>query len=181
MQVAKLDYVRCSRGFVEPFSQNWKSTDVHKHTHPQQESGTHTLQGGRPHSSRQGLESYCAFILLKNGRHCVQLCGYMAKIYLSFLKFCTWLNYNIWIYNLCQTFVKIRIFIRKEWNDIGQLGKMRILKHSSEPPLPTDIELSPSYYFHIITKVRVQHDPGDHHKIKFKQIKTYKGRTYPCT
>lgn len=48
-----------------------------------------------------------------------------------------------------------QVLIRKEWEDIGQLGKMRILKHSSEPPLPTDSELLPSHYFHIITKVRV--------------------------
>lgn len=87
MLVAKLDYVRCSTGFVEPFSQNWKSTDVHKHTHPQRESGMHTLQGGRLRSSRQGLESYCAFILLKMKDTVFSYVVTWLKSILAFLNF----------------------------------------------------------------------------------------------
>lgn len=78
----------CSTGFVKPFSQHWKSADVHKHTHPQRESGTHTLQGGgRPRSSRQGLESYRDFILLKTVDNVFSYMVIWLKSILAFLNF----------------------------------------------------------------------------------------------
>lgn len=75
--------------------------------------------------------------------------------------------------------MKIRVLIIEEREDIWQFGEngefLNIIPNLLCLLTPTNPS---SHYFPIITKFGIQHDPGEHHKIKFKQMKTYSGRTY---
>lgn len=146
-------------------------------THTHSESQKHTLcKGGGSCSSRQGLESYCDFILLKTVDTVFSYMVIWLKSILAFLNFV-----HGWIKTFGYTtsanhLSKSRYWSEKNERILDNWGKWEFL--NTILSLLCLLTLNCPLLTISASQLKlVQHDPGDHHKIKFKQIKTYTGRT----